>query len=155
MSLLSLFFIGVSTFAQSVSINVSLSPAGSFVAETKSVKGFAVKTADGVKAENISVDIRTLQTGITLRDKHLKERLGVSKYPVVRLVKAVGKNGKGEALIDIKGMKQKVKGEYTIEGKTLKSNFKMRLSDLNIKDANYMGVGAEDEVTVNVQVPLK
>lgn len=136
-------------------VDVKLSPAGSFKAETSKIQGSAKKTADGVLAENIMVDLKSLKTGIDLRDKHLKERLLVDKFPVAKLIKAEGKDGKGTATVLIKGVKKDVTGTYKISGKNLEAQFKLSLSELDIKDVRYMGVGAKDEVTITVNVPVQ
>ncbi|MCB0412244.1 MAG: YceI family protein, partial [Bdellovibrionales bacterium] len=99
-------------------------------------------------------DLRSLSTGIELRDKHLKERLLVSKHPVAKLLMGKGKGGKGTAEIELMGQKKKVAGTYKIEGNNLVSEFKMKLSDLKIEDVRYMGIGVKDEVTVHVTVPV-
>jgi polyisoprenoid-binding protein YceI len=138
----------------SVQVDVGLSPAGSFKAETKKVKGTAYKTADGVAAENVIIDLKSLSTGISLRDKHMKEHLMVEKYPQAKLIKAVGKNGKGVATVEIKGKKQKVEGTYKIKGNSLIAEFKVPLAQLDIKDIRYMGVGVKDEVTIHTTLPL-
>lgn len=146
-----------STQAQTigVTIDVKLSPAGSFKAETAKIKGTAKKTADGVFAENIEVDIQSLKTGVELRDNHLKDRLLVKKYPKAKLINAQGKNGKGTATVEIKGIKKQVKGTYKIIGKALQAEFKMSLAALDVKNVRYMGVGAKDEINITVTVPMK
>jgi hypothetical protein len=138
-----------------VGVDVSLSPAGSFRAETDRVQGFAYKTASGIAAENVVIDMRTLKTGVGLRDKHTKEHLMVEKFPQAKLIKAIGKNGQGEAIVEIKGHKQKVKGTYQIVGNTLKAQFPMHLTDVDIKGVRYMGVGVKDDVVINVQLPIQ
>lgn len=139
----------------SIVIDVKLSPAGSFKAETSKVKGHAQKSGDGVSAENIVVDINSIKTGVDLRDKHLKERLLADKFPVAKLIKAEGKAGKGKATLEVKGIKKEVGGVYKVNGNTLQAQFKMSLADLEIKDVRYMGVGAKDEITITVNVPVK
>lgn len=149
------FVIGNAAFATGVEIDVTLSPAGSYKATTKKVTGSAYKTADGgVAAENVAIDLRTLTTGIGLRDKHTKEHLLVSKFPEAKLVKATGKDGKGTATLEIKGKKITVSGTYKIEGNALKAQFPVTISEVDIKDVRYMGVGVKDVVTVNLDLPL-
>jgi hypothetical protein len=138
-----------------VGVDVSLSPAGGFKAETDKVQGFAYKTPTGIAAENVLIDMKTLKTGVSLRDKHTKEHLLVDKFPQAKLVKAIGKGGKGEAIVEIMGKQQKVKGTYTIEGNVLKAQFPIHLPDVNIKGIRYMGIGVKDEVVVNVQLPIQ
>lgn len=148
--------ISLSAFAASFNADVKLSPAGSFKATTSKVEGFAYKTADGgVAADNVKIDLRTITTGVSLRDTHTKKHLMVEKYPEAKLVKAAGKDGKGTATIDIRGKKQDVSGTYEVAGETLKATFPMNLTDLDIKDVRYMGVGVKDLVNVTVELPLK
>jgi hypothetical protein len=138
-----------------VAIDVQIKPAGTFRAETKKIKGSAYKTDDGVAAENVLVDLRTLATGISLRDKHLKNHLDVETFPIAQLKKASGSGGQGQGTIYIKGQNQEVHGTYKINGKRLEAKFKMKLSDLKITGVRYMGAGVADEVTVTVDLPLE
>jgi hypothetical protein len=154
--------IGILTFvaataahAQSVTVDVSLTPAGNFKAETNQVTGTAYKSGDGYTAENIVVDIRNLKTGVDLRDKHTRKHLGVPQYSSVKLIKASGKGGKGEATIQVMDKTEKVNGTYKVNGNKLDAVFKMTLSGVGIKDVAYMGIGVEDSVTVHVTVPIK
>lgn len=142
-------------FAQSLEIDVKLSPAGSFKATTKKIKGSVKVNGDKVSAENVLVDLRSLTTGIGLRDKHLKERLEAEKHPVAKLVKAEGKGGAGTATLELKGQKKDVSGVYKLKGGQLQAEFKMKMSDLGINDVRYMGVGAKDEVMVTIVLPVK
>lgn len=151
---LSLFFISTPSLAQSVAVDVTLVPAGSFKAETKKITGKAFKSPQGVMAENITVDLKSLTTGVSLRDKHLKDHLMVSKYPQAKLIKAIGRSGKGKATIEVKGKKQTVNGTYKINGSMLDAEFKMILSELDIKDIKYMGVGVSDEVVLHISIPI-
>lgn len=154
--LTSLVLVSISAFAQngSVAIDVTLTPAGSFQAKTSKVTGLAYKTADGVAAENVIVDVNSLVTGIDLRDKHTRKHLESDKFPAVKLIKATGKGGNGEAIVEIKGKQQKVFGTYKVEGNILKAAFKVHLPDVAITNVKYMGVGVDQDVVVNVSLPL-
>ncbi len=145
---------GQSALANNLQIDIGLSPAGSFKAETKKVSGTAHRTADGIEAENVVIDMKSLTTGITLRDKHTKEHLRVEKFPQAKLIKASGKDGKGTATLEVSGKKTEVTGTYVVEGNTLKAEFPMKLTDLDIKGVRYMAVGVKDEVKVRIELPL-
>ncbi len=147
--------ISLECFAQVATVNVSLSPAGSFVIKSTEVKGLAEKKGDLVSAKGITVGLKSITTGITLRDDHTKKHLEVVKFPEAVLVSATGKNGKGEGIIKIRGIEKKITGDYKIEGKTLKANFKLSLADFKLTNLKYMGVGVDDSVELNVSVPLK
>ncbi len=154
--LLASMFLSAIAFAEngSVAIDVTLSPAGSFQAKTEKVTGTAFRTADGVIAENVVVALNTLVTGIELRDKHTRKHLEADKFPMAKLIKATGKDGKGEGILEIKGKKQKVSGTYKVDGNMLKASFKVHLPDVAITDVKYMGVGVEQDVMVNISLPL-
>lgn len=154
-----LFFVvavafSTSALANKVTVDVKLSPAGSFKGENTSVTGTATKTADGVMAENVVIDAAAFKTGIALRDDHLKKRLQNDKFPQIKLLKAVGKGGKGKARIEIMGMTKDYAGSYSVDGSTLKADFPVKLSELKITDVRYMGVGVKDEVVIHVELPI-
>lgn len=146
------------TWAQSVVVDVTLNPVGDFKAKTTEVKGEALKVGEEVRAEGIRVNLKSLNTGIELRNEHTLKYLEVDKHPEAILVKARGKGGKGVAKINIKGIEKEVRGTYKIieSGKKLEATFPLTLSDFDIKDISYKNtVGVEDEVQLTVVVPLK
>lgn len=143
-------------YAGSAVADVALTPAGDFKAKTEDVSGFAIVKGDTVSAQNIIVNLKNLKTGLALRDKHAKEKyLEVDKYPEMKVVKAEGKGGKGKARIQYRGVEHDVEGTYKISGDKLIANFPMKLSDYKITGIRYMGVGVDDEIKVNVEVPIK
>jgi polyisoprenoid-binding protein YceI len=147
--------LGVSSaFAQSVVFDVTLNPMGDFKAKTNQIKGTAQVKGDEVSAQNIVVNMKSLKTGVDLRDKHTQKYLETDKYPTATLVTATGKGGKGKATINIKNKPVNVDGTYKVEGGLLKAEFVVKASDIGIKDVNYMGVGTEDDVKVHVEVPV-
>ncbi|MEK2646009.1 YceI family protein [Bdellovibrio sp. BCCA] len=141
--------------AQSVTVDVILNPMGDFKAKTGEVKGAATVKGDEVSAENIVVNLKSLKTGVELRDKHTQKYLDTKAFPEAVLVSATGKGGKGTGKIKIRGVEKDIAGTYKVEGKVLKADFKLNLTDFDIKDINYMGVGVEDEITLHVAVPVK
>ncbi len=150
----SLFF-SLRSFAE-VFIDITLTPVGSFAAKSKSVTGFATRKGDLLIAKDVVLDLSTLDSGIELRDEHMKnDYFEINKYPKAVLKSAKGKNGKFVGLLNIRGVTQKVIGTFTASGKSIQAEFKTRLSDYKIKKAIYMGVGVKDEVTVKAELPLK
>ena len=142
--------------AGSLVADVTLNPAGDFKAKTSDVSGEATVSGDTVKADNIVVKLNKIVTGMPLRDRHAKEKyMEVNKYPEAVLTKATGKGGKGKGLLKFHGVEKEVSGTYKIEGSTLKASFPIKLSDFKISGINYMGVGVEDEVKIEVSVPVK
>lgn len=157
-----IFFILATVFSFSVhaqnagvQVDFKLSPAGSFSAKTTKVKGYAVVNGDTVTAENVEVDITSLDTANGLRTTHVKDRLESTKYPTAKVIKAQGKGGKGTATIEVKGIQKEVSGTYKITGKKFVGQFPVSLDDFKIKDPRYMGIGVKDAAIVNVNLPVK
>lgn len=143
------------TWAGSAVVDVTLSPAGSFKAKTADIKGFVTKNGDEVSAKNIVVNLKSLKTGIELRDKHTLKYLEVGKYPEAVLISAKGKGGKGVGKIRIRGIEKDISGTYKINGNELQAEFKLNLAEFKITNINYMGAGVDDEVVLHVAVPIK
>ena len=141
--------------AQQAVVDISLRPAGSFNVKSTQVSGFAQKKGDGFEAKNIVVGLKSVTTGIALRDEHTRKHLDVQKFPEATLISAQGKDGKGDGLIKIRGIEKKIAGTYVIKGQRLEAQFPLVLSDFNITGIKYMGVGVSDEVTVHITVPVK
>ncbi|MCC2679583.1 MAG: hypothetical protein K0R29_2159 [Pseudobdellovibrio sp.] len=150
------FVVFTQAHAQNLKLYVTLNPAGDFVAESDSVSGQAIENPDGsVEATMIKVPVKTLKSGISLRDDHMAEKyLEASKYPDIVLKIAKGKDGKGIGILIVKGKEGKIAGNYATKKDQLKAAFKMKISDFGITDISYKGVGVEDEVKVEVLVPL-
>lgn len=153
--LISLSALPFPALGQSASVHVTLRPAGSFKGTTNQVIGFAKKNGQTYEAKNIRANLKSLKTGIKLRDEHTGRYLEVNKYPEAVLVSAVGSGGKGEGTIRIKGIEKKISGTYKVEGSQLTAQFPIKFSDFNITGVKYMGVGVDDEGQVNVTLPVK
>lgn len=151
---IAVFFAFSFAHAKDLEIAVTLSPAGSYVARAKVTSGSWYQTPDGgVAAKDVTVDLKSLNTGITLRDKHTKERLKVSEHPEAKLQKASGKDGQGTATLALRGQTLDVKGTYEIIDNKLVAKFPVNIKELGINDAKYMGVGVKDVVNVTLEIP--
>ena len=136
--------------------DVSLSPAGSFKAKTSEIVGEATMTGDVITADKIVVKLKNMKTGIELRDKHTTTKyLEVEKFPEAVLTSATGSGGKGKGKLKLRGVEKDVEGTYKIVGNELNAEFPIKLSDFNIKGIKYMGVGVNDNLNINITVPLK
>lgn len=154
---LAIIFVSQISFAQqgTVKAYVTLNPAGDFVGTMKST-GAATLNGGKVTAKNIVVDIKSLNTGLDLRDDHGKNKyLEVGKYPTAILIEATGENGKGTGQLQFHGKTNPITGTYTIQGgKILHAEFKIKMSQYGISDINYKGIGVEDDVKIEVQIPI-
>ncbi|NDD91565.1 YceI family protein [bacterium] len=144
-----------------IRFKVTLNPAGSFVAKSSSVSGVAVAGGSGYSASRVELDLRTLKTGIELRDRHMtKKYFETDKFPKAVLTQAVAKNGRFKAQLQIHGKSQLIEGSYEVKKSPsgsafIEARFKTSLSAFEIQEANYMGVGVEDEIDVFAKILIE
>lgn len=156
MLLLSTLLFSLNTLAENqVTINVSLSPTGSFQAISKKIKGKLEKTADGFKADTISVSIESFKTGIDLRDEHFWKHLNSTKTPKATLKNLLAKDGKATADLEVNGVTKPVSITYKTEGSDVKAKFTTDASLFSLPKASYLGVGVENKVEVEVAMEYK
>ena len=149
-------FVSQLSFAQqgTAKAYVALSPAGDFVGNLK-VTGSATVNGNKVSAQKIVIDLKSLSTGLDLRDDHAKNKyMEVGKYPEAVLTDATGENGKGTGKLKFHGKENPVSGTYKIVGKMLQAEFKLKMSEYGISDISYKGIGVDDDVKIEVMVPI-
>lgn len=152
-----LIFVTVSlnTWCSEISVKVKLSPAGSFNMVFKDVRGSLKKEGNLIKGKKISAKVKTLATGMDLRDEHARDKLEYKKHPRITVTDIVGKNGVGKGKINIKGISKKIVFKYKNLGKGLYiTKFPLSLKDFKFSNINYMGVGVTDKVMVTAKIPV-
>jgi hypothetical protein len=157
MKILFLFLlVSFSVFAESkLTLNVQLNPAGSFQATSEKLKGDLVKKNGVFSAEKIVVKVETLKTGMDLRDEHFWKHMNYTKYAEAILSNLVGQNGKATAQLEVAGVKKSVQISYKEDGSTIVGQFKVLAHDFKLPQAEYLGIGVEDEVEGEVKMTFK
>ena len=138
-------------------MDFSLSPAGSFQGKSTDLSGFAYYETGKIKATPITVRMDVIATGIALRDRHLKERLEDEKNPMAKMTDITGADGKGEGLLEYRSFKKRVPFDFAVDDTRTRvtAKFTLKISEFGLKDEiMYMGVGVEDELPVEVVVPV-
>ena len=141
---------------------------GSFDAKTTALSGSLTESASGSRAfdGSLAVDLRTLDTGIGLRNEHLKDYLEVDKGPqfdtaTLSEIDVNGFNpdapeGKGSftGLLTLHGVTQTVTGVVDVRrtgaGLHVKASFPVDLPLYSIRKPRYLGIGVKDTVQVEV-----
>jgi polyisoprenoid-binding protein YceI len=148
-----------------VTIVCPLTVGGSFEARTKALSGLVGPAQEQAGAIDgaLLVKLDSLETGIGLRDRHLRENyLEVGKgsgYDVatlenIRIEKGDGK-GTFHATLLLHGQKREVSGTSTLrrrsDGTThVDAEFPLKVSEFEIPKPTYLGVGVRDEIQVKV-----
>lgn len=122
-----------------------------------------------IKANEITMDLSELDTGIGLRNKHLRENyLHVEKFPkaIVKLTEAInlatqlqGNAKKSEAFsgtLNLHGKDAPItKSEYIFDGsKKVTAKFSVNLNDHGVDYPSFMGVKVVDVVHLTVAIEL-
>lgn len=133
-------------------------------------KGTDVTVADDGKVVTITVGLASMETGIELRDKHMREKyLETGKWPTARLeidkakleLPAEGASVKSKVTgtLDLHGTKKKVKVGYQIEKRegayVVRGALNLNMNDYGITVPNYVGVTVEPDVAVAVSFVAK
>ena len=107
-----------------------------------------------------SVDASTIDTGVGIRDRHLRKRdyFDVERYPRIRMESLAIERGAGDThngtfLLDIKGVHRKVSVPFTFamrdDGGTFAGSFAINRRDYRIGTSSLI---LSDDVTVHVTV---
>ena len=152
-----------------VRVKCPMTIGGSFDAKTSTVSGMLTVSSAQPSAldGSIAVDLRTLDTGISLRNEHLREKYLETDHgagyetAVLSQIALTGVNigtpeGKGSftGSLTLHGVTKTVAGPVEIRGAgaglRVRASFPVHLADYNIAEPRYLGVGVKDDVQVDV-----
>ena len=148
-----------------------LTVGGVFETKTTSISG-TVGVADGSPAAlsgELSVDLSTLDTGIELRNTHLREKyleigrgaeFATAVLSGVRLDKGGTSSFRGQTaftgMLLLHGVRRPVAGQADIrsEGNDVRvlASFPLHVDDYGIAAPRYLGVGVKNEVQVKISL---
>jgi polyisoprenoid-binding protein YceI len=150
-----------------VAVMCPLTVGGCFEARTNALVGdLAYADATGAINGVVQVDLGTLQTGISLRDQHMKEKyleihrndtLRKATLDEIRMERAEGTSIPFHGKLTLHGEQHTVNGTADVQvqrrdgGVRVRARFAISLSAFGIQPPRYLGVGVRDEVQVQVQ----
>jgi polyisoprenoid-binding protein YceI len=149
-----------------VTVMCPLTVGGSFEAKTKNLSGDVTPASDeqGAVRGALKVELQTLETGIGIRDRHMKNNyLEVEKGPGfatatiedIRVEKLEGKTV-FTAMLSLHGQKKKVSGAAELQQKDgrirVQAQFPVKVSEFEIPAPTYLGVGVKDEIQIKVSL---
>lgn len=155
---ISLFLVVFSLTAHAENMStvfISLSPAGSFSAVSKKVKGNVIRNGDNFTAEKISATVESYKTGIDLRDEHFWKHLEAAKHPKITLTDLKASGGKATATLEVAGVKKPVSISYVVKGSEVVATFNVKASIFGLKKVEYLGVGVSDDVKIETTIGFK
>jgi len=147
-----------------VTVMCPLTVGGSFEAKTKSLSGDVLTADAGAVRGALKVELQTLETGISIRDRHMKNNyLEVEKGPAfatamledIRIEKMEGKTV-FSGMLSLHGQKKKVSGAAELQQKDgkirVQAQFPVKVSEFEIPAPTYLGVGVRDEIQIKVSM---
>jgi len=157
-----------------IAVVCPLTIGGRFEAKTKALKGELVldPARSGVVLGEFAVDLQTLQTGIGLRDNHMRDKylevqrgqdFAIATLDEIRLDGIDPQNPGGKAkfrgVLMLHGTEREVTGvadiRTTDQGVRVQATFPLKVSEFQIASPSYLGVGVRDEVAVTVDFKLE
>jgi polyisoprenoid-binding protein YceI len=157
--------------AGKIVVACSLTVGGTFEATTKSLSGelsvppaavAAVPDAAVAVQGTLHVDFQTLETGIGLRDRHMRQEylevdrggdFSTTTFSDLRIVKLEGKTT-FEGILRLHGQSKHISGTAELQRRDgsvrVQARFPLRISEFQIPSPTYLGVGVRDEVQVSV-----
>jgi len=147
-----------------VTVVCPLTVGGSFEAKTKNVTGEVGTALDssGAVPGTVKVDLQTLETGIGLRDRHMRDNyLEVGKGPEfasaaiegIRIDRKKGKTPFNGTLL-LHGQRKAIAGTAELKEENgrirVQAEFPLSVSEFAIPQPTYLGVGVKDQIQVKV-----
>jgi polyisoprenoid-binding protein YceI len=155
--------------AGEVIVKCPLTVGGSFEARTKSIQGQLVagENRSGTAAGTVRVDLQTLETGIGIRDRHMRDtylevnkapEFGVATIEQIRIEKLEGKTPFNATLV-LHGQRKEISGTAELKPQggriRIEAQFPIQVSQFAIAKPTYLGVGVKDELQVTVTMTME
>jgi len=146
-----------------------LTVGGSFEARTKSVSGEVAASAaePGSVTGAVRVDLQTLETGIAVRDRHMRDtylevekgpEFAVATFDQIRVDKLDGKST-FRGTLSLHGQRQEVTGTADVQQRDgrikVQAQFPIKVSSFKIPKPTYLGVGVKDEIQIKVVLTVE
>jgi polyisoprenoid-binding protein YceI len=150
--------------AAEIAVLCPLTIGGDFEAKTTAMTGNVTPATGSAMTGAFAVDLMKLETGIPLRDRHLRNNyLEVQRGPDFAVAKLVNLKverlpGKGtiRGLLTLHGQQREVTGVADIQqqgaGYRVEATFPLRISEFQIPEPTYLGVGVKNEITIRVKL---
>ena len=137
---------------------------GTFEAKTTAVTGTVTPVNGGALKGTLAVELVKLETGISLRDRHLRQNylevqkgpdFSVAKLDNIKVERLPGKTT-FKGTLTLHGQQREVSGTADVQqdGKAYRvaASFPLLISSFQIPEPKYLGVGVQDEITIKVNL---
>lgn len=147
-----------------VTVTCPLTIGGSFEAKTTALSGSVTADGAGAVKGSFAVDLMKLDTGISLRDRHLCNNylevqkgaeFATAKFENIKIQKLSGKTTFTGTMM-LHGQQREISGNADLQqdgkGYRVDATFPLKISAFQIPEPTYLGVGVSDEISVHVML---
>lgn len=125
-----------------------------------------LKEKDQILSGEFSFQLKSLKTGIELRDDHLKNKyLEVDKYPMatlkiseLKLPENLDVRFPFKGILNLHGVDQPIEGNASVTSDSklqkISAEFKIKLSQFKIEIPSFQGITVAEEVQIKVEAPV-
>jgi polyisoprenoid-binding protein YceI len=147
-----------------VTVTCPLTVGGRFEARTRNINGELgpVSNQSGIVPGALYIELQTLETGIGLRDRHLRTNylqiekgpdFAVAKLEGIHIEKLTGKTA-FSADLALHGQRKQISGTAELQWRhdriRVHAQFPLKISDFQIDSPSYLGIGVRDDIAVDV-----
>lgn len=123
------------------------------------VKGDLEITGNQVKKATFTFPLKSLKTGMDLRDEHMHEKyLESGKFPEAKLVLSefpLNESGEVTGKLKLHNVEKQIKVQYQREGQEplrLNAEFKVLLEDFGIEIPSFQGITVAKDILIKVNL---
>lgn len=144
-------------YAHKLKVLGTLSPFGSVEIYSSDIDGeiFYSPETKEIAALDLSVPVKSLDSGISLRNEHIHKFLNIKKYPEILMKDMVVKGGKGSAFLTINGVTKKIQFTVKKSKKLLQTVLKLNMANFKLPKAQFYHIGVDPEIKVFVDIEKK
>lgn len=157
MKLINIFlfiFFSPLVFSGEVFILAKLKPAGTIEIASPKLLGQLIDRGDRLTADRLYVEIKTLSSGVTLRDQHLHRYLMAENQSEIFLNNLIveKKSMKGKGELNINGHKKKIIFDVVKEKLNHVAKIQIDKRDYMLPRAEYMGISVRPVIDLKISI---
>lgn len=146
-----------SLWAHKLKVLGTLSPYGSVEIYSTEIDGeiFYKNGSKEIGALDLSVPVKSLDSGIALRNEHIHKYLNQKKHPEILMSDLSIKGGKGQGKITINGVTKKISFVVKESKKRFHTVLKLNTQKFKLAKAKFFHIGVDPDIKVFVDIEKK
>lgn len=134
--------------------------------QASELTGQALRTGDRITSGEVKVPVKSLKTGMAMRDEHMRERIfkaADGTYPDLTFKATQSNCATGSAemhcsiqgLFSIRGTEKPATFDCTSTDQNLSCRSNLKLSDYSIEQPSQLGIKVSNDISVDIQLKIE